>query len=310
MITGMEIAACQHMAVPAEVMQHIVNVESGYNPFAIGVVGAQLVRQPQSIGEAVATVRMLESRGYNFSVGLSQVNRANFGKYGLTSYEQAFEVCPNLTAGARILSDCYASSGNDWGKSFSCYYSGNFVTGYRDGYVQKVYDSINAVDPNAHEAAISKPIQLASTAPPSRLRSAPTSRSFLALAADNAGYRMAIRSTALSETETSAVNSDDPALAQATVADTGLTNQAPNKADVPQRHYADASSTTPPAPSPAASTPDVFEPKITFLGQSQGEPAAVASPRRPNNINTTSPGTSPSDRTNPDQEARDDAFVF
>ena len=33
-------------------------------------------------------------------------------------------------------------SGGDWGKSFSCYYSGNFETGFRHGYVQKIYDSI------------------------------------------------------------------------------------------------------------------------------------------------------------------------
>ncbi|MBN6101100.1 lytic transglycosylase domain-containing protein [Xanthomonas sp. CFBP 8703] len=143
MLPGMELLSCPEMAVPAEVMQHVVRVESSHNPFAIGVVGGRLVRQPQNLSEAVATARMLEEKGYNFSLGLGQVNRYNLVKYGLDSYEKAFKTCPNLQAASRILAECYSRSGGNWGKSFSCYYSGNFETGYKHGYVQKVYASIN-----------------------------------------------------------------------------------------------------------------------------------------------------------------------
>ncbi|MBO9880169.1 lytic transglycosylase domain-containing protein [Xanthomonas sp. D-109] len=139
----MELLSCPEMAVPAEVMQHVVRVESSHNPFAIGVVGGRLVRQPQNLSEAVATARMLEEKGYNFSLGLGQVNRYNLIKYGLDTYEKAFRTCPNLQAASKILAECYSRSGGNWGKSFSCYYSGNFETGYRHGYVQKVYASIN-----------------------------------------------------------------------------------------------------------------------------------------------------------------------
>ncbi|NIJ72988.1 lytic transglycosylase domain-containing protein [Xanthomonas sp. LMG 9002] len=139
----MELLSCPEMAVPAEVMQHVVRVESSHNPFAIGVVGGRLVRQPQNLPEAVATARMLEEKGYNFSLGLGQVNRYNLIKYGLDSYEKAFKTCPNLQAASKILAECYSRSGGNWGKSFSCYYSGNFETGYRHGYVQKIYASIN-----------------------------------------------------------------------------------------------------------------------------------------------------------------------
>ena len=142
MVPGMEMMGCQNLAVPAEVMQHVVNVESSRNPYAIGVVGGQLVRQPQNLPEAVATVRMLEKNGYNYSLGVAQVNRANLGKYGLDTFEKAFEYCPNLSAGSQILAQCYASAGKDWGKAFSCYYSGNFTTGYQDGYVQRVFNSM------------------------------------------------------------------------------------------------------------------------------------------------------------------------
>ncbi|MGE6333679.1 transglycosylase SLT domain-containing protein [Stenotrophomonas sp. NPDC077659] len=137
----MEMMACTDLAVPNEIMRHVVNVESSFNPYAIGVVGGRLARQPKNLAEAVSTTRMLEREGYNFSLGIAQVNRYNLNRHGLDSYEKAFNVCPNLQAGSRILAECYARSGNDWGKAFSCYYSGNFTTGFRHGYVDKVMTS-------------------------------------------------------------------------------------------------------------------------------------------------------------------------
>lgn len=187
MVPGMEMMACPNLAVPAEVMQHVVNVESSRNPFAIGVVGAQLVRQPQNLDEAVATVRMLEEKGYNYSLGVAQVNRANFGKYGLDSYEKAFELCPNLVAGSKILAQCYTSAGGDWGKAFSCYYSGNFTTGYQDGYVQKVFASMSRQAMATNASAI--PIQLVNNgASKAATRGTPVIR------ADDGAYRVAMRS--------------------------------------------------------------------------------------------------------------------
>lgn len=147
MLPGMELMGCAGLAVPADVMHHVVQVESSYNPYAIGVVGGRLARQPRSLEEAVSTTRMLEREGYNFSLGLAQVNRHNLRHYGLDSHEKAFDVCPNLRAGAQILAECRTRAGGDWGKALSCYYSGNFVTGYQHGYVQKVLASWKAVAP-------------------------------------------------------------------------------------------------------------------------------------------------------------------
>lgn len=146
MLPGLEQFACQDLAVPAGVMEHVVRVESSFNPLAIGVVGGRLVRQPQTLPEALATVKKLEQQGYNFSLGLSQVNRYNLAQYGLASYEAAFQSCPNLRAGARILAECRERNGGDWGRAFSCYYSGNPVTGFRHGYVQKVFASMRDVE--------------------------------------------------------------------------------------------------------------------------------------------------------------------
>lgn len=226
MIAGIEMMSCPNLSVPAEVMQHIVNVESGKNPYAIGVVGGQLVRQPQNMDEAIATAQMLESKGYNYSLGISQVNRNNLGKYGLDSYDKAFSVCSNLAAGSQILAECYNSSGGDWGKAFSCYYSGNFVTGYRTGYVQKVFNSINRTAMLASNGGQAKPIQLADQSYNQRATPLPNAngaaRVQIPTTPNSAAYRVAIRSslidTALNSLVSPAVAAAadvDPAAAQA-----------------------------------------------------------------------------------------------
>lgn len=158
---------CPNIQVPRDILAAVVRVESAYNPFAIGVVGNRLSRQPKNLDEALATVRDLESRGYNYSVGIAQVNRSNFAKYGLNKAELAFDVCANLEAGSKILKECFSRTNSDWGKAFSCYYSGNFVTGYKHGYVQKVTDSFLSVSPQANPVA---PIQII---PSLRQRNAP-----------------------------------------------------------------------------------------------------------------------------------------
>ncbi|MEP9466125.1 lytic transglycosylase domain-containing protein [Xanthomonas euvesicatoria] len=131
-------------------LKGVVSAESSWNPYAIGVVGGRLDRQPRSLAEAVATARELERQGFNFSMGLGQVNRYNLAKYG-ESYETVFEPCRNLKAGSAILKDCYqrarAQIPDDQQAlraAFSCYYSGNFTRGFRPdkagqpSYVQKV----------------------------------------------------------------------------------------------------------------------------------------------------------------------------
>ncbi|GAB5098059.1 lytic transglycosylase domain-containing protein [Caballeronia sp. HLA56] len=137
-------------------LKGVVSTESAGNPYAIGVVGGRLERQPRNLTEAVATARELERQGFNFSMGLGQVNRYNLAKYG-ERYETAFEPCRNLKAGGAILRDCYrrarARIPDDQQAlraAFSCYYSGNFTRGFRPdragqpSYVQKVV--ANATD--------------------------------------------------------------------------------------------------------------------------------------------------------------------
>ena len=132
--------------VHVDTLRRIVHVESAFNPYAIGVVKGRLQRQPGSLDEAIVTARSLQQAGYDFSVGLAQINLRNFERYGLT-LKSAFEPCANLRAGGGILAECFqrARVSRDEQQAVraatSCYYSGNFSTGYAHGYVQRVVAS-------------------------------------------------------------------------------------------------------------------------------------------------------------------------
>ncbi|MCC7006102.1 MAG: lytic transglycosylase domain-containing protein [Ottowia sp.] len=124
-------------------MARIVSIESGANPFAIGVVGAKLVRQPKSLEEAVATAMALEQAGWNFDMGLAQINKQHVKKFGL-DFKRMFDACTNVHVGAKILSECYGRAKRHYPTeqaslhaALSCYNSGNFKTGVRLGYVNK-----------------------------------------------------------------------------------------------------------------------------------------------------------------------------
>ena len=61
--------------------------------------------------------------------------------------ESAFEPCANLAAMQTVLAECFDRASRSAGKAadqlalrqaLSCYYSGNFATGFRHGYVRKV----------------------------------------------------------------------------------------------------------------------------------------------------------------------------
>lgn len=152
----MDFAALAQQCAPdvaPQTMAAVVNVESDYNPFAIGVVNGHLERQPKTKAEAVATAKALKLADWNFSVGVAQVNRYNLSKYGLT-FETAFDPCKNIRAASEILKACYTRASlhipnnqEALKAAFSCYYSGNFKRGFvpdssgQPSYVQKVLAS-------------------------------------------------------------------------------------------------------------------------------------------------------------------------
>lgn len=143
----------------------LTTIESSFNPHAIGVVGGVLDRQPRNRPEAIATAHQLQALGWNFSVGLGQINVHNLQRLGL-SLATAFEPCQNLRAMQTILLECFkraasarASSApmeratgplaeqTDLRRALSCYYSGNFSTGFKHGYVNRVARAMPATPP-------------------------------------------------------------------------------------------------------------------------------------------------------------------
>ena len=119
--------------VHPDTLQAVARVESQFNPFVIGVVGGGS-KKPKSLSEAIATAHQLHQEGRNFSLGLMQINKKNLAHFGLT-YETVFEPCKNVATGAAILQECFKRAGGSTQahlqKAFSCYYSGNFSTGFR-----------------------------------------------------------------------------------------------------------------------------------------------------------------------------------
>lgn len=134
----------------------LIGAESAGNAHAIGVVGGSLLRQPRSYPEALATARSLSAQRFNYSVGLAQINVRNFSRLGL-SLQSAFEPCKNLAAMQTLLVDCFdrapvpmanrQDTQRRLRQALSCYYSGNYSTGFRHGYVDRVVQQAQGVLP-------------------------------------------------------------------------------------------------------------------------------------------------------------------
>ncbi len=138
--------------VAIETMSAIVEQESGFNPYAIGVNGKyRLEKQPQSKDEALKTVYwLIRKKQTNLDIGLSQINTANLKKFNL-SIEKAFDPCINIKTGAMILTDNYQramASGMEGQEALQAaiseYNTGNWEEGFKNGYVQHVLNNLEA----------------------------------------------------------------------------------------------------------------------------------------------------------------------
>lgn len=153
-------AACAPQ-VHLDTLTSIVSVESSGNPFAIAVVRPHIpYKNPRSREEALALIAHLEKMGANYSVGLGQINSANFSSFGLTAAD-LLDPCVNLSAAQKVLTECYARFGR-LNRALSCYYSGNPKTGYLlekagSSYVQRVHVRFNKLrtDPKVFVPSLS-----------------------------------------------------------------------------------------------------------------------------------------------------------
>lgn len=150
----MELAALIHECAPnvgPNTVAAIMHVESSFRPTAIGykVVAGDggvltLQRQPKDTAEAVSWAQWFVNNGYKFDAGIVQINSTNWARLGLTA-SNVFDTCTNIRAGGVILTEAYDRAVKTYGPgqkalyaAISAYNSGNFVTGFKNGYVAKV----------------------------------------------------------------------------------------------------------------------------------------------------------------------------
>lgn len=137
-------AQCAPTVAP-ETLLSVVQVESRFEPLAIGVNGLPRISvAPTSVDDAVARAGALIAAGRNIDLGLAQINSKNLSWLGL-SLREVFEPCTNLRAAARILRDGYARSDADrigqqaaLHTALSYYNTGHPARGFTNGYVSKV----------------------------------------------------------------------------------------------------------------------------------------------------------------------------
>lgn len=148
---GLSLAAALALAaqcapsVAPETLLSVVQIESRFEPLAIGVNGLpRITVAPASVSEAVAAAERLIAVGRNVDLGLAQINSRNLAWLGL-SVADVFDPCTNFRAAARILQAGYARS--EAGRvgeqsalktALSYYNTGHPVRGLANGYVGKV----------------------------------------------------------------------------------------------------------------------------------------------------------------------------
>lgn len=146
-LTALAIACAPN--VHPNTLDALVMHESGRKPYAINVNGdmsgiSGLARQPVSRDEAITQARTLMTKGVDFDAGLGQINVRNWHWLKLTA-ETVFDPCTNLQAAQTILTQCYTralkrhqAEQQALQAALSCYNTGNFERGFRNGYVDKV----------------------------------------------------------------------------------------------------------------------------------------------------------------------------
>lgn len=136
--------------VAPSTMMAIIKTESRGNHLALGInKGYRLQSQPKNADQAAQWATYLEKNNYNFDVGLAQINIKNIHKYGYKASD-ALDPCTNLKMASDILSKNYrgalntsSSSHEALQKAISAYNTGNYQSGFKNGYVQKVYANAN-----------------------------------------------------------------------------------------------------------------------------------------------------------------------
>ena len=135
----------------------ILSVESGMNPYALEIM---TFREDKNIpcpfvssgrrkiyscvfktkGEAIRLLEYAHSKGYDYSVGLGQINRWWVDKLGLNP-KKLLNPCYNSRLSAYILDLCWKRYGDSW-KTIDCYNKGEGRASEVSAYVLNIYKEL------------------------------------------------------------------------------------------------------------------------------------------------------------------------
>lgn len=108
--------AAKLYGIPPKLLIAIAKVESNFNPYAINVNkdGKSIkVYYPQNKEQAYIVLNYLASHGYNYDVGIAQINVINIKDMGLDQYK-LLDPCYNLEVSAKILKTLIQRYGLTW----------------------------------------------------------------------------------------------------------------------------------------------------------------------------------------------------
>lgn len=132
--------------VASDTLMAVITQESAGNPWALGVNGSHRYQAPVDYASAVAEAKRLIAQGANIDMGLMQINSRTMANLGLT-VEQTFDPCSNIYSGGVVLTRNYVKASGQFGDqqsalqaALSAYNTGNFRSGFKNGYVRQVLD--------------------------------------------------------------------------------------------------------------------------------------------------------------------------
>jgi type IV secretion system protein VirB1 len=144
------ITKCIVAGVSPLTVQKIISVESKGNPLAVNINHSNIsIPIANNLEKSIESASQLIKKGYSVDLGLMQINSNNFGKYKL-SLKEAFDSCKNINIGSQILKESFeraevrlkSRGQNTLMAALSAYNTGNFHSGFNNGYLKKYYANI------------------------------------------------------------------------------------------------------------------------------------------------------------------------
>ena len=139
----------------------IAHAESGLSPLTIHDNTMRGAILPATKEAAVATATALIAAGHSVDLGFMQITSRNLSWLGLTVRE-AFELCPSIRAGDRVLHAGFDPCVDAGGEPQHClmvaasaYNTGSPTRGFANGYVHRIAATAQHVIPEIRVAGVS-----------------------------------------------------------------------------------------------------------------------------------------------------------